>query len=496
MLNLNLSRQGIRKPVFPIINHAHPSAKGLVFDLPLWEAHGQRITDLINKSVGNFRSTSTTFANWIAHRMGPALNFDGTTQYIDFPHSRQLGMNGTGITLEAWVYRGTANGSGIIIAKPVADGSHNSPFFDYSLHWVGTNDVRIWVTTTGNTGGVSSGESGAALPANKLYHLVGTYRTNSLYMYVNGAQVDSDAASGTLRVDNTPLRIGANGTPGEFLNTPLFSARIWNRGMDSGEVRSLYQDPWQIYRPSMAQKAYYFFNSQAGIAFDAASNSGYQATASTYNWLHTCTGSNRYLVVGVSLLSVVGSSVTGITYNTIAMTFLGAISSVSGAVRAELWGLAAPATGSNSIEVTLSTGLVSAACAVSFVGVHQSSSTEGLNTASATNVGAADATVNVTTVADNDWVVDQIAANDTAITVGAGQTSRNNVTGAVGSGADSTEGPKSPAGSVTMSWTDVGATVTWSIAAIALRPVAASGVGGDTDWPKFQSSGFWNWQFA
>lgn len=210
-----------------------------------------------------------------------------------------------------------------------------------------------------------------------------------------------------------------------------------------------------------------------GISFDVASNSGYQAAASTYNWLHVCSGSNRYLIVGVSLLSVAGSTVTGITYNTVAMTFLGAISSGAGAVRSELWGLIAPATGSNSIAVTLSASIVSASCAISFTGVHQTSPTEGLNSATATNVGAADATVNVTTVATNDWVVDQVATDDTAITVGALQTSRNNVTGAVGSGADSTE-PATTAGAYTMSWTNVAALATWSIAAIAIRDVNAS----------------------
>lgn len=219
------------------------------------------------------------------------------------------------------------------------------------------------------------------------------------------------------------------------------------------------------------------------IQFDAATNSGYKSAAAEpdgiYSWSHTVsTGSNRYLVVGVSMLSVAGSSVTGITYNSVAMTFIGAVASVSGAIRSELWGLVAPATGANTVEVTLSAALDSAAGAVSFTGVNQSLPFEAYNSATATNVGAADATVNVTTVADNDWVVDCVATSDTAITVGAGQTQRNNVTGALGSGAMSTEGPKTPAGAVTMSWTDVGAAATWSIGAVGLRDVNASGAGG------------------
>lgn len=213
----------------------------------------------------------------------------------------------------------------------------------------------------------------------------------------------------------------------------------------------------------------------SGIAFDAASNSTYQAASSSYSWSHTCTGANRYLVVGVGMLSV-AQSVSSITYNSVALTLLGVQSSLTGAARVELWGLVAPATGSNTIAVTLTGAIASAGAAASYTGVHQSFSTEGFNSAQATNVGAADATVNVTTVADNDWVVDIVATDDTAITVGAGQTSRNNVTGAGGSAADSDEGPKTPAGSVTMSWTNIAALATWSIGAIALRPIAASGL--------------------
>lgn len=210
-----------------------------------------------------------------------------------------------------------------------------------------------------------------------------------------------------------------------------------------------------------------------GIAFDAASNSTYQAASSSYSWSHTCTGSNRYLVVGIAMLSV-AQTVSSITYNSVALTLLGVRSSLTGAARVELWGLVAPSTGSNTIAVTLTGSIASAGVAESYTGVHQTSPTEGFNSNQATNVGAADATVTVTTVANNDWIVDIVATDDTSITVGAGQTQRNNVTGAGGSGADSDKGPISPAAATAMSWTNIGALSTWSYGAIALRPITAS----------------------
>src|SRR5207237_3115836 len=105
----------------------------------------------------------------------------------------------------------------------------------------------------------------------------------------------------------------------------------------------------------------------------------------------------------------------------------------------------------------------SAGTAASYTGVHQASPTEEFTGATATNVGAADATVTMTTVANNDWVHAAIATNDTSVT--ANQTSRNNVTGTLGSGANEDTGPKTPPGAQTMSYTNVGALAVWAIAA-------------------------------
>lgn len=153
------------------------------------------------------------------------------------------------------------------------------------------------------------------------------------------------------------------------------------------------------------------------------------------------------------------------------MTFIGAQSTVSAIGRVESWGLVAPTAGTKQIQVNLSGSIASASCAVSYTGVHQTSPYESFNSAQATNVGAADATVTITPAADSTWIHAAVATDDTAIT--ANQTTRNNVTGAGGSGADEDTGPISPAAATAMSYTNVGALATWAIAGYAIRPVAA-----------------------
>ena len=209
-----------------------------------------------------------------------------------------------------------------------------------------------------------------------------------------------------------------------------------------------------------------------GIVFDTASNSGYIAASANPTWTHVNNG--NFLAVDVHILSVPGTTASAVTYNGVSMTRIGAQSTVSGAGRVECWGLVAPAMGSNTISVTLTASVVSAGTSVSYGGVHQTSPYEAFNSAQATNVGAADATVNVTSVASNCWIHGACSTDDTAIT--ANQRSRNNVTGAMGSGANEDIGPIAP-GATAVSYTDVAALATWAMAGYAIRPVAAAGLG-------------------
>jgi hypothetical protein len=206
------------------------------------------------------------------------------------------------------------------------------------------------------------------------------------------------------------------------------------------------------------------------IAFDAATASAFVTAASTISWSHTCTGADRYLTVGVALFA--GVSVSTLTYNSVSMALIRA-EELSG-VRAEIWGLVAPDTGSHTVLATLSGSGAGVGGAVSFTGVNQTSPYEAANGSTGENVDQ-EVVVTVTTVANWDWVVDVIASDDTAITVGSGQTQRINVSGAPGSGAMSTEGPKSPAGAVEMGW--LSAVGTYANVGVALRPVVAGALG-------------------
>lgn len=381
-------------------------------------------------------------------KIGKGLSFNGTDGQ-DLIGADLL--TSSGLTMSAWITPTSAN---TLI-------TNNGGNTTYSIE--SGNNMIVFSTSNARS-------AASSITFGTTYFVVATRSTGNLINhYINGTlSGTADQSSGTPPAGATQTSIGANVSGSSPIASMIDEVRISNSVRSTGWITTEYNN-----QNAPSTFAVLGTEVQSDVDFDASSNSSYQAAASSYNWNHTVGGSNRYLVVGVSMLSL-AQTVSGITWNTSEnLHVLGTKNSVSGAARIELWGLVAPSTGTHAIAVTLTGAIASASNASSYTGVNQSTSTEAFNSAQATNVGAADATVGITTVADNDWVVDTLATDDGSVTVGTGQTQTGNVTGAGGSGTMSWEA-KGTAGVVTMSWTDVGALATWTIGGIALRPVSTS----------------------
>ncbi len=199
------------------------------------------------------------------------------------------------------------------------------------------------------------------------------------------------------------------------------------------------------------------------IAFDSASGANITGTSLTFS--HTCSGSDRALLVHY-VTDASGDAVTGITYAGVPMTFIGRVQSPSGRWTG-LYYLAAPATGANNIVVTNSASSYTEANAASYTGVKQTGNPE----ASATNTGAGATSVtgSVTTLSDNAWLV--MGGNASAGSHAAGTgTTRRNIT-LVGAIFDS-NGAKTPTGSYSLQQTH--ASTNASVYIVSLEPSGAS----------------------
>lgn len=198
------------------------------------------------------------------------------------------------------------------------------------------------------------------------------------------------------------------------------------------------------------------------IAFDAASTSSGDTSSSSFSWSHTTSGSDRCLVVIVAISSTAGDP--SATYNGVSMTRQ---FKISNGTQFCLFYLANPASGTNTVAVNMgfSSGSHSrAAVAMSYTGVHQSSTIDGSNTAN----DASGSGVSITTSFANTMIVGGYAVLGTAgfyeyydlTERGSAQgTSVNNVFNSSGDRAVTT------AGSYSMTWYDEfgGSSVTGAI---------------------------------
>jgi uncharacterized repeat protein (TIGR01451 family) len=187
------------------------------------------------------------------------------------------------------------------------------------------------------------------------------------------------------------------------------------------------------------------------------------------------------LVVGVSLniSGNTGAGITSVTYNTVALSFIGAVNDAATSRRVEMWYLLAPASGNHNVVVRLNLPVAGTVGEVSgattFTGVDQtvplgtfvsSSGAAGTCTGIATGCSSLDVPSVV-----NGMVIDTLATggNQTA-TVGNSQTQQ--WTASTGNGGTDVRGSGSSrpgAPSVPISETFSG-TSNWSLGAVSINP--------------------------
>jgi chitodextrinase len=210
---------------------APPAPAGLVAGYSFENGSGTTVTDV----SGNGNSGTITAATWEpAGRYGGGLNFNGSTARVRVPGSPSLGLT-TAMTLAAWI-RPTANQTGWrTILQRETD--------TYALN--ASNSKGALRPSGGATlGGAFQWVSGpTASPVNAWTHVAVTYDGSILRLYVNGTQVATAVASGTIESSSSPLWIGGNNPYGEYFQGVIDEARVYNRALSAAEVQAAMNTP-------------------------------------------------------------------------------------------------------------------------------------------------------------------------------------------------------------------------------------------------------------
>lgn len=185
-------------------------------------------------------------------------------------------------------------------------------------------------------------------------------------------------------------------------------------------------------------------------AYDTAS--GTYTTASSVTVAHTTTSNaNRLMLTFIFTNDNDGDSdvVSGVTYAGVSMTRYGTYST-TGNQRMTVYGLIAPATGTNNVVVTYTKSTEAGFCTVTYSDFGQVTQPDSNNT----GTSGSPITLSTTVVTANSWLVSMIRFSSSGTgTASTGTTSRSNA-GVAFSVGDSNADKAS--GSQSMTWTGAG----------------------------------------
>lgn len=203
----------------------HPINRGLVgWWLPLPNSFGG--LTLFDIGPHRFKGALTAGPTWSSGPSAfPSLNFDGVDDRVETPSSSFFsGMSA--LTLSCWI-------------NPTATTSA-SEFMKKNNSWImrfgagASLAVFIWVSASlVNT-------SGGTLTTGKWQHVAMTYDGAALKGWINGLQVCTTAATGTVDANTDVLAFGAQPGGGE-----QYTGRITD-----WRVQAAYIPPWDLYQES------------------------------------------------------------------------------------------------------------------------------------------------------------------------------------------------------------------------------------------------------
>jgi len=189
-------------------------------------------TTAYDESANNNDGTLVNHAKFVPGKIGKAVQFDGTDDYVDIPNNTLSNQAATGMTFSAWVKPNNTSNNAIVGGAPTSG---------YSLYASG----GIWLnagkpTMTVYTGSAYvSAASPTTVTTGQWYHIAGTYNptTDALIVYVNGVNVNQTTASNT-QTDMTESYIGMNSKDVDrmYFNGLIDDVKIYNYDRSADQV--------------------------------------------------------------------------------------------------------------------------------------------------------------------------------------------------------------------------------------------------------------------
>ncbi|MDE1924617.1 MAG: LamG domain-containing protein [Patescibacteria group bacterium] len=187
-----------------------------------------------NGNTGQLVGMSTTTSPALG-KIGQALKFNGSSQYITLPNMALAAHN----SVSAWVYiNGTAQTGRIYNQSAnVGDNGNNLSMQYCGTDQCGTPGIRCIV---GNNGGGQFVGSTVSIPTKVWTHAILVHTATACVIYINGVAKTSGTTATTEGTGSYLQRIGARLDGAELFNGSLDDIRIYTRALSPQEAAQLY----------------------------------------------------------------------------------------------------------------------------------------------------------------------------------------------------------------------------------------------------------------
>ncbi len=168
---------------------------------------------------------------WVTGKLGGALDFDGSTDYVEIPHDPSLSITDA-ITISAWTnMRANASGEMAIVSK----GGWAANDLPYELTET-PGDVIFWQFY--DDGGRDTCSPNSP-PVSEWHHIAATYDGKIFKCYIDGVLAEEWAYVGKMPQNTASVTIGRRSRGGTFFNGMIDDVAIFNHALSAEEIPNI-----------------------------------------------------------------------------------------------------------------------------------------------------------------------------------------------------------------------------------------------------------------
>lgn len=199
----------------------------------------------VSDSSGNaFNGTAFNGPTWTSGKIGNAMNFDGSNDYVDLPNS--LAVSSSTGSVSMWIKTGAnfSDAAHLFYASPVNTGNGGGAENELHLNFLSDERLQFYIKGPASNGSSDVNlNSAAGYADNAWHHVAVTWDINgSATMYVDGMNVASATHDANSFTGTSVTRLGRPATATRYYNGLMDDVRLYNVALSASQVQAIATD--------------------------------------------------------------------------------------------------------------------------------------------------------------------------------------------------------------------------------------------------------------